>query len=109
MVGAGKLICGRMWRVGAALSGVLLTVPGVALACPMCQAAVEQDPVMAALNATTLLMIAVPLLLVGSIGGWVFSAYRRSARAESAGSARPRVLPEGTGLVWEAVGTEREN
>ncbi len=64
----------------AVASLVGLALPSVALACPLCKDAIANDPVAAAFNWTTLLLIAVPWLLVASIGGWVFYVYWRAAR-----------------------------
>ncbi len=65
-------------RVVTSLVGIAL--PSVALACPLCKDALANDPVAAAFNGTTFLLIAAPSLLVASIGGWVFYVYWRAAR-----------------------------
>ena len=70
---------GMRWVTAAFLSVVLL-VPAVVLACEACKDAVKDDPVGTALSATTLVLIAMPMLLIGSIGGWVGYAYWRATR-----------------------------
>ena len=75
--------------VTAALLFVVLLVPAVALACEACKDAVKDDPVGTALSATTLVLIAMPLLLVGSIGGWVGYAHWRAARDATAPGNTP--------------------
>ena len=61
------------------LLAITFVVPSMALACPNCKDAIAGDPVAAALSWTTLLLIAVPLVLFGSIGGWVGFIYWRAA------------------------------
>jgi len=68
-----------VWH-GAALAALVGAASAVS-ACPTCKDAVSGDPVAAALSWTTLVLIAVPLSLIGSIGGWLFFAYRRVDRA----------------------------
>ena len=68
----------RVYWMGA-LSWVLLT-PAVGLACEACKEAVKNDPVGTALSATTLVLIGMPMVLIGSIGGWIGYAYWRAAR-----------------------------
>ena len=78
----------RVQWVAAALSWALLLAPAVGLACEACKDAVKNDPVGTALSATTLVLIGMPMLLIGSIGGWIGHAYWRAARhaaAERAG------------------------
>ena len=92
----------RVWkevdaRSGAAvLTAFLWLFPSWVLACPACKDALSGSSVGAALSWTTLLLIAVPLLLVGSIGGWVAYAYWRAAHA----SAAETVPPVPTWPVW---------
>lgn len=69
------------WRwVAAGLLSAVLLMPTVVLACEACKDAVKDDPVGTALSATTLVLIAMPMLLIGSIGGWVRYVYWRAAR-----------------------------
>ncbi len=78
--------------VAAALLSVVLRAPTVVLACEACKEAVKDDPVGTALSATTLVLIAMPMLLIGSIGGWVGYAYWRAERhavASGDASAQP--------------------
>jgi hypothetical protein len=78
----------RRW-VTALLSGVLLVAPAVALACEACKDAVKDDPVGTALSATTLLLIGMPVLLIGSIGGWIGYVYWRASRQAAAADGPP--------------------
>jgi len=87
----------QLYKV-AALASVAL--PSIALACPLCKDAIANDPVAAAFNWTTLLLIAVPSLLVASIGGWVFYVYWRAAQA----AARELRLTE-----WTPAWTGKES
>lgn len=73
----------RRW-VAAPLTGLLLVAPAVALACEACKDAVKDDPVGTALSATTLLLIGMPVLLIGSIGGWIGYVYWRASRQAAA-------------------------
>lgn len=78
--------------VAAALLSVVLRAPDVVQACEACKDAVKDDPVGTALSATTLVLIAMPMLLIGSIGGWVVYMYWRAERRAAAphdGSAQP--------------------
>ncbi len=74
-----------------ALAFVMLRAPTIGLACEACKDAVKEDPVGTALSATTLVLIAMPLLLIGSIGGWVAYVYWRAARRALAGAASSTV------------------
>ena len=85
----------------AATLAVILTAPAVVMACPSCKNAIENDPVAAAFNSTTLLMIAVPLLLVASAGGWIAYAFWRARRALDA-EAR-------SGVAWRPAWAEKES
>lgn len=80
------------WIAAALLSAVLL-IPAAVLACEACKDAVKDDPVGAALSATTLVLMAMPALLIGSIGGWVSYVYWRASRhavaADGASASRP--------------------
>jgi len=81
--------------------GLSLTGPAAAVACPLCKDAIANDPVAAAFNSTTEFMIAVPFLLIGSIGGWIFYRYWRSARDANA--------PERAPVTWGPVWREKES
>jgi hypothetical protein len=70
----------RWHWVAAGLLSAMLQMPTVVLACEACKEAVKDDPVGTALSATTLVLIAMPMLLIGSIGGWVSYVYWRAAR-----------------------------
>jgi hypothetical protein len=91
----------RLRRTAAATLGVLLAAPAVAMACPSCKSAIENDPVAAAFNSTTILMIAVPVVLVASVGGWIFYAHWRARRALDAGVH--------AAVVWRPAWTEKES
>ena len=77
-------------HLGATLLGVVLTTPAVVWACPTCKDAIDTDPVATALSATTLLLLAMPALLIGSIGGWVCYVYWRAARRPVANATAPQ-------------------
>ena len=70
------------WTRGmqAMLLCVAWLAPAVVEACEACKEAVKGDPVGTALSATTLLLIAMPMLLIGSVGGWIGYMYWRAAR-----------------------------
>ena len=75
------------WKLGfryAAAVLALQAMPSWVLACPACKDALAGDAVGMALSWTTLLLIAVPMLLVGSIGGWICYAYWQAARRSAA-------------------------
>ena len=73
----------RVQRV-AALSSAMLLAPTVGRACEACKEAVQNDPVGTALSATTLVLIGMPMVLIGSIGGWIGHAYWRASRHAAA-------------------------
>ena len=77
-------IAGVARSVAAALLP-MLCVPSVVRACEACKDAVKDDPVGTALSATTLLLIAMPMVLIGSIGGWVSYVYWRANRRPAVG------------------------
>jgi hypothetical protein len=80
----------------AILSSAIVAGPSSVLACPMCEVALKGDPVVAAFNGTTMLLIAVPALLFGSIGGWVSYVYWRAGR-------------QAERLDWSSNWTEKES
>jgi len=82
----------RLGWAAALLPSLLLAAPTVALACEACKDAVKGDPVGTALSATTLLLIGMPMLLIGSIGGWIAYVYWRASR-QAAAVARPPEQP----------------
>jgi len=75
---------------------VISGTPALALACPMCKGAMENSPVGAALSWTTLVLIAIPALLIGSIGGWIGYVYWRAGR-------RPHAI------AWSSTWIEKES
>ena len=88
-MGVERSLLGR-W-VAALVACLLVMAPAVVLACEACKEAVKDDPVGTALSATTLLLIGMPALLIGSIGGWIGYVYWRASRQASAavGPAEP--------------------
>jgi len=82
--------------------GLSLTGPAAAVACPLCKDAIANDPVAAAFNSTTEFMIAVPFLLIGSIGGWIGYRYLRSTRRADT----PEPAPAAWGPVWREKESE---
>lgn len=83
-------------NVAFALLATLLATPSWVFACPSCKDAIAGDPVGAALSWTTLVLIGVPLVLMGSIGGWVSYVYWRAARS---GWEAPDVTPQPAGVL----------
>jgi len=74
----------RFQYVATALSWALLLVPTAGGACEACKDAVQNDPVGTALSATTLVLIGMPMVLIGSIGGWIGYTYWRASRHATA-------------------------
>jgi hypothetical protein len=62
----------------------------------MCKAAMENNSVGAALSWTTLVLLAVPALLMASIGGWIGYVYWRASRQSDA-------------VAWSPVWREEES
>ncbi len=94
-------------RAGVTTLGVMLAAPMSVAACPLCKDAIAGDPVGSALSWTTLFLIALPAVLVGAIGGWVWYVYWRAARRDWPASADPPVqLREG---VWRPIWREEES
>ncbi len=78
-------------QAAAVLVASVVCMPAVVLACPTCKDAVAGDPVATALSATTLLLLGTPVVLIGSIGGWVGYVYWRAARRPArTGDAAPQ-------------------
>lgn len=64
-----------------ALVAAALVFPVIAEACAVClTGAAQNDPAAHAFNWSILFMMAMPYAVLGSIGGWLFYAYRRAAR-----------------------------
>ena len=74
---------------GAAVLAMIAGSPALTLACPLCKDAIQGDPVAAAFNATTLLMIAAPMALVASVGGWIAYLYWQHGRHAPTGPTAP--------------------
>ena len=91
----------RLWsaRAAALAVGLSLAAPVTAVACPLCASAIENDPVAAAFNSTTIFMIVVPFVLIGSIGGWILYRYMRGTRS----------VDESGPAVWGPVWKEKES
>jgi len=81
-----------------------LLVPAAVLACPTCNDAISGDPVAAAFSVTTLALIAMPFLLIGTIGSWVTYVYWRAGRRESAANAA-----SSTDAAWQPLWTGEES
>ena len=87
---------GRSFRMGLRAARVIVCVlvlvlviacpPVWAQGCAMCGTAVTSanDPLAKGLAMSILFMLAVPNLLIASIGGWIYHAHRRASRAQSA-------------------------
>ena len=92
-------------RLAAAVLGTIAASPIITLGCPLCKDAIRDDPVAAAFNGTTLLMIAAPMVLVAAVGGWIAYLYwqhGRRAHAETVG------MSESTAPYWPLL-TEKES
>jgi len=77
------LLCGRTAGGVTAIAALALaTAPALAQGCAMCGTSVGAgDPLGRGLAYSIAFMLAVPNLLVGTIGGWIYYVYRRAARA----------------------------
>jgi hypothetical protein len=86
----------------AGASAILAANPAIARACAVCVTGIN-DPVADAFNWSVLFLMAAPYLVVGSIAGTLFYAYRRSAaKREQNESAQ---LP--VHLAWNQKESER--
>lgn len=75
----------------SAVATVLMTNPRAADACAVCVTGAG-DPTADAFNWSVLFLMAMPYLVVGSIGGGLFYTYRRTAaKREQAQTAEPLV------------------
>jgi hypothetical protein len=83
----------------------LLFFPARLLACAVCLTGGANDPVQDAFNWSVLFLMAAPYTIVGSIGGWLFYRYRRSAAAND--GATPTNNPIFR-LGWLQKGVENE-
>ena len=86
----------RILRFSGATAFIFGLAQSLALACPMCKSAMEDNPVGTALSWTTLVLIALPVGLVASIGGWIGYVYWRAGR-------RPHAV------AWSPVWREEES
>jgi F0F1-type ATP synthase membrane subunit c/vacuolar-type H+-ATPase subunit K len=67
---------------GIALAVLMLAAPDAAAqGCAMCGTAVSsaKDPLAKGLFVSIIIMLAIPNLLLASIGGWLYITYRRAA------------------------------
>ena len=96
----GRRTASKIHRAVAAGLGSSLVATAVAVACPLCKDAIANDPVAAAFNSTTIFMIAVPFMLIGSVGGWLFYRHLRTRRGKMA---------EPAPAVWGGVWKEKES
>jgi hypothetical protein len=87
----------RAFVLGPMAAAMLLGAPGVfAQGCAMCGTAVggSGDPLARGLGLSVILLLGVPNLLLASIGGWLFTKYRRAAYpADPAASTDPPSHP----------------
>ena len=67
-------------RLGLAVVVVLLVFPVIAEACAVCLTGTQNDPTANAFNWSILFLMAMPYAILGSIGGWFFSVYKRATR-----------------------------
>jgi hypothetical protein len=96
----------RVGTAGKIATLLWLGASSAAWACPSCNDAIGNDPVATALSWTTLLLIAMPLLLGGSIGGWIAISYWRAAREEAVAN-RGAAVPQSSWMhLW--AGKESE-
>lgn len=72
-----------------------------AWACPSCNRAIEGDPVALSFYWSTLFMISMPYLLVGTVGGGIAFFYWNAARK----AAQSATIES---MTWSAEGPERE-
>jgi len=78
-----------------------MTNPLAAHACAVCVTGAG-DPTADAFNWSVLFLMAMPYLVVGSIGGGLFYSYRRAAKRQQAETAEPLVH-----LAWHEKESER--
>ena len=73
------------------MAATVLVFPAVAEACAVClTGAAQNDPVANAFNWSILFLMAMPYAVLGSIGGWLFYAYKCAARkSEGVGKRAP--------------------
>ena len=74
----------------AGASAMLAANPAIARACAVCVTGIN-DPVADAFNWSVLFLMAAPYLVVGSIAGALFYAYRRAARKTEQHESQPAV------------------
>jgi hypothetical protein len=67
----------RPWQLSCGLAGFLLLHAGVLRACPVCFSAANPR-VLETYYLTTVLMMLLPLVILGSIAGWLYSRFRES-------------------------------
>jgi hypothetical protein len=91
-------------RAGALALTALAASPAFAQGCAMCGTAVNsaKDPLAKGLALSILLMLAVPNLLIASIGGWLFFTYRRAGLARAAQLASAGAAGDGFPPAGEA-------
>jgi hypothetical protein len=77
----------------AAILSLALSKPEVILACAVCLAGDgTQGPISDAFNSSVLFLMAMPYVVVGSIGGWLFYLYRRAVRKGGSAKKKAPVL-----------------
>lgn len=76
--------CARHARVLTIAAALATAAAGDALAqgCAMCQTALggADDPLTEAVGTSVLFMMAMPYVVVASVGGWLYLAHRRGVR-----------------------------
>jgi hypothetical protein len=79
----------RLLALFTAVFSLALSKPAVVLACAVCLAGDgTQGPISDAFNSSVLFLMAMPYVVVGSIGGWLFYLYRCAVR--KGGSAKKK-------------------
>lgn len=91
---------GKVWMQGFVAAAIQL-VAFAASACPTCSEAIKDDPAALAFQWSTLFMIAMPYLLVGSVGGGLAYVYWNAARSAAAESGSTEIMS------WPSKGPER--
>jgi hypothetical protein len=83
-------------------AGLWTWMPSIVHACAVCITGAE-DPSANAFNWSVLFLMAAPYLVVGSIAGYLFYAYRRAARR----NARTETAQPLVHLAWNQKESER--
>lgn len=92
----------KRWTTAALAAATWIAAAPAAWACPSCNRAIEGDPAALSFYWSTLFMIAMPYLLVASVGGGLAYVYWSAAR-----NAAARLEPTES-MTWSAGGPEKE-